>query len=129
MPWVSDSGPDNPFEGLPFLGDLAKMLQSSGPVSWDAARQFAVQVATDGQSEANPDPIERIRFEELVRVADLQVANLTGLATSTTGRVVTVVPDTLGYRLTVTFASGWRAAALPIADGIAPEGTPGVAGK
>ena len=43
--------------------------------------------------------------------------------------VVNVVPDTLGYRLTVTFASGWRAAALPIGDGIAPEATPGVAGK
>lgn len=43
--------------------------------------------------------------------------------------VVNVVPDTLGYRLTVTFASGWRAAALPIDDGIAPEATPGVAGK
>ena len=43
--------------------------------------------------------------------------------------VVNVVPDTLGYRLTVTFASGWRAAALPIDDGIAPEATPGVAAK
>lgn len=43
--------------------------------------------------------------------------------------VVGVVPDTLGYRLTVTFASGWRAAALPIGDGVAPEATPGVAVK
>jgi putative hydrolase len=91
---VSASGPENPFEGLPFLGDLAKMLQSSGPVSWDAARQFAVQVATDGQPESNPDPLERIAFEELARVADLRVADLTGLSTSITGNVVTVVPVT-----------------------------------
>jgi hypothetical protein len=35
--------------------------------------------------------------------------------------------DTLGYRLTVTFASGWRTAVLPITDGIAPEATPGIA--
>jgi putative hydrolase len=93
---MSGSGPDNPFEGLPFLGDLAKMLQSSGPVSWDAARQFAQQVATDGASEANPDPVERIRFEELARVADLRVTDVTGLATSTTGRVVTILPVTRG---------------------------------
>ena len=93
---VSESGPDNPFEGLPFLGDLAKMLQSSGPVSWDAARQFALQVATEGASEPNPDPVDRIRFEELSRVADLRITDLTGLATSTTGRVVTVLPVTRG---------------------------------
>jgi putative hydrolase len=93
---VSEHGPtgDNPFEGLPFLGDLAKMLQGSGPVSWDAARQFAVQMATGGQSEPNPDPADRIRFEELVRVADLRVTDLTGLSTSTTGRVISVVPVT-----------------------------------
>jgi putative hydrolase len=91
---VSASGPDNPFEGLPFLGDLAKMLQSSGPVSWDAARQFAIQVATEGQPEANPDPLERIAFEELARVADLRVCDVTGLSTSTTGGVVSVVPVT-----------------------------------
>ena len=91
---VSPSGPENPFEGLPFLGDLAKMLQSSGPVSWDAARQFAVQVATEGQPEANPDPLERIAFEELARVADLRVSDVTGLSTSTAGRAVNVVPVT-----------------------------------
>lgn len=39
--------------------------------------------------------------------------------------VRSVVADTLGHRLTVTFASGWRAAALPIPDGKAPEATYG----
>ncbi len=33
--------------------------------------------------------------------------------------------DPLGHRLTVTFASGWRAAALPVDDGKAPEATYG----
>lgn len=93
---MSESGPGNPFEGLPFLGDLAKMLQSSGPVSWDAAKQFALQVATEGTSESNPDPLTRIKFEELARVADLRVSDLTGLSTSTTGHVVTVLPVTRG---------------------------------
>lgn len=93
---MGDRGPagDNPFEGLPFLGDLARMLQSQGPLSWDAARQFAQQVATGGTSEANPDPAERIQLEQLSRVADLRVADVTGLPTSTTGAVVTVVPVT-----------------------------------
>ena len=42
--------------------------------------------------------------------------------------VSTVVPDTLGYRLTITFKSGWRTAVVPIDDGVRPEETPGVAG-
>jgi len=39
--------------------------------------------------------------------------------------VRSVVPDPLGHRLTVTFNSGWRAAALPVDDGKAPEATAG----
>jgi hypothetical protein len=40
--------------------------------------------------------------------------------------VTSVVADTLGYRLTVTFGSGWRTAVLPIRDGVKPEDTPGI---
>jgi len=40
--------------------------------------------------------------------------------------VVSVDVDPLGYRLTVRFKSGWRAAALPIDDGIEPLATPGL---
>ncbi|MGE0438895.1 MAG: hypothetical protein AB7L66_00185 [Gemmatimonadales bacterium] len=36
--------------------------------------------------------------------------------------VTSVQADTLGYRLTVTFASGWRTAVVPIADGVVPDG-------
>jgi putative hydrolase len=79
---------------MPFFGDLARMLQGQGPVSWDAARQFATQVATGGTPEGNVEPLERIRFEELARVAELRVAGATGLETSVTGRPVTVVPVT-----------------------------------
>jgi hypothetical protein len=39
--------------------------------------------------------------------------------------VRSVVADPLGHRLTITFNSGWRAAALPIDDGKAPEATYG----
>lgn len=59
---------------------------------WDNARQVAISVATDGQSEPNVDPVERIGIEQLARVADLHVADVTGLRTSTSGRPVAAVP-------------------------------------
>ena len=71
-----------------------RMLQQQGPVSWDAARQLAMSIATGGQSEPNVDPLERIRIEQLARVADLRVADATGLSTSITGRTVTIIPVT-----------------------------------
>src|SRR3954463_5302559 len=107
-----------------FLGDLAKMLQGSGPVSWDAAKQFALQVATDGKPEDNPDPIERIRFEELVRVADLRVSDLTGLPTSTTGRIVTILPVTRGEWARRTL-DGWRPLLERLSTSLSPAGTAG----
>lgn len=88
------SSGSNPFEGMPFFGDLLKMLGSQGPVQWDGARQLALSIATGGESEPNVDPLERVRYEQLARVADLQVAQATGLSTSTTGRSVTVTPVT-----------------------------------
>ncbi len=121
---MSESGPGNPFEGLPFLGDLAKMLQSSGPVSWDAAKQFALQVATEGTSESNPDPLTRIKFEELARVADLRVSDLTGLSTSTTGHVVTVLPVTRGEWSRRTL-DAWRPLLERLSTSLTAAGTEG----
>jgi hypothetical protein len=40
--------------------------------------------------------------------------------------VVAVDADPLGHRLTVRFKSGWRAAAVPVDDGVEPESTPGI---
>jgi hypothetical protein len=40
--------------------------------------------------------------------------------------VANVVPDSLGYRLTVTFKSGWRTAIVPVNDGVQPQDTPGL---
>lgn len=96
---MSGSGPPgggNPFEGFPLFGDLAKMFASQGPVNWDVARQMALWVATEGKPQGNVDPMERIRLEELARVADLQVADATGLSTSVTGGLLSVLPVTRG---------------------------------
>ena len=86
--------PENPFGGIPFLGDLMKMLGAQGGFRWDQSVQIAMQLATEGRSEDNPDPLERIALEQLARVAELQVARVTGLPTSTTGRPVSIVPVT-----------------------------------
>ncbi|HEY1651837.1 MAG TPA: zinc-dependent metalloprotease [Acidimicrobiales bacterium] len=75
--------PDNPMGGL--LGDLMKVI-GSGPGSGDnwfeAARTLAFGVATDGGEDDNPDPLVRIAFEELARVAELHVAAATGITPS-----------------------------------------------
>jgi putative hydrolase len=98
MSGFGPTGDDNPFEGMPFFGDLNKMLGgmggAAGGLQWDAARQMAMQVASGGESEANIDPIARMDVEQLARVADLHVAQKTGLSTSMTGRGVQVVPVT-----------------------------------
>ena len=82
----------NPFEQLPIFGDLAKLFSEQGPVSWDVARQISLLLATEGQPEANVDPLVRMRFEELARVAELNVADATGLVTAPAGGVLHVVP-------------------------------------
>ena len=72
--------PDNPMGGL--LGDLLKVI-GSGPGagdSWfEAARTLAFGVATDGGQDENPDPLVRIAFDELARVAELHVTDATGI--------------------------------------------------
>lgn len=78
------------------FGDLARMFSRQGPVNWDVARQTAGWLATDGKGEPNVDPLERIRLEELVRVADLQVSSATGLDTSIAGGVLSILPVTRG---------------------------------
>ncbi len=88
------SGGDNPFEGLPMFRDLARLFAGQGPVNWDIARQIAVWTATEGEAEPNVDPVARIRFEELLRVADLHVSNATGLSTTLGGGLLSVVPTT-----------------------------------
>ena len=73
---------------MPIFGDLAKLFVSQGPVNWEIARQMAQFIAVGGRAEGNVEPLERIRLEELVRVAELHVGSETGLPTSVTGGVL-----------------------------------------
>jgi putative hydrolase len=70
--------PFNPFGGFPMFGDIAKALQGQGPLNWDAARQFALIGATQGQPEHNVDPADRIAYSDLARIAGMHVNDVTG---------------------------------------------------
>lgn len=99
---MSEPGPlGNPFEGFGFLGDIARLLGQQGPLNWDAARQFALMLATEGTPEINVDPPTRIRWAELGRIAELHVQGATGLDLTVGGRaaeVVAVSPGTWAQR-------------------------------
>lgn len=118
QPGSSDSG-GSPLGGMPLFGDLAKLFAQQGPIGWDAARQLALSIATDGGEERNVDPLERIRLEQLVRVAELHVANATGLPASFGGTGVSIMPVTRGQWATTTL-DAWR----PLFERLAGSLTP-----
>ncbi|HSZ36195.1 MAG TPA: zinc-dependent metalloprotease [Acidimicrobiales bacterium] len=95
--------PDNPMGGL--LGDLMKVIGSGSGAgdSWfEAARTLAFGVATDGGQDETPDPLVRIAFEELARVAELHVAAATGITPTSGGTGVsfeTVGPGQWSFRV------------------------------
>jgi putative hydrolase len=97
---VSDPSNDdqvpNPFGGLPMFGDLARMLQGQGPLNWDLARQMAIGIATNGVAEPNVDPSVRFALNDLARIAELHVHELTGLTTTVAGRSVEIIATTPG---------------------------------
>jgi len=104
----------NPFQFL--LGDLMKMFSTNAPDQWEMTRAFGLQVATDGTAEPNVEPIERIRLEELARVAELHVIEATGMPVSSDGRRITCVPTGRGD-WTVRALEAWR----PVLSAMAPS--------
>lgn len=105
-PFSGENG-DDPFRGIPIFGDLARLFSQQGNIGWDAARQLALSVATDGGTEPNVDPLERIRFEGLARVAELQISAATGLPVSRGGLGISIVPVTRGQWATSAL-DAWR---------------------
>lgn len=125
---MSDAGPGgfNPFEGLPMFRDLARLFAGQGPINWDIARQIGVWTATEGATEPNVDPVERIRLEELLRVADLRVSDATGLSTVVTGGLLSADPTTRSQWALKTLGA-WRPflerLAAAVSDAGEAEGT------
>ncbi len=77
------------FPGM--FNDLLRLLRTDSPIQWDLALQLAQTIAGENGPEANVDPLARIRLEELARIAELHVADVTGMATTPDGRPVAVV--------------------------------------
>jgi putative hydrolase len=72
------------------IRDLARMLTSQGPINWEFARQLALMTAAEGEPEPNPDPLARVRLEELLRVAELHVEEATGLPAAASGGLLSL---------------------------------------
>ncbi|HUC38050.1 MAG TPA: zinc-dependent metalloprotease [Acidimicrobiales bacterium] len=76
------------------LGDLLGLMGSASAGAGrqtEMARTLAYSVATGGEPEANVEPIERIELEELARIAEMHVSELTGSPVSPKGTPVEIV--------------------------------------
>jgi len=78
---VTDQGlPEDAFADVPLLRELQRVLLSgSGPVNWELARQVGIASATWGQDDPAPTEEDRQGLEGAVRMAELTVAELTGM--------------------------------------------------
>ena len=95
MQFVSGSGPfgdDDPFAGMAAMFNqfIGAFGGGGTAISWDHAKQMAGSIANGGDPEPNVDPVERIRIEQLARVAELHVTQATGLQIPSAGGIVTI---------------------------------------
>ncbi|MET0627647.1 MAG: zinc-dependent metalloprotease [Acidimicrobiia bacterium] len=74
------------------LSQIMRMLQSTGPVNWEVARQTAEWVALEGKPEPSVAPADHTQFEELAHAAQTLVVAETGLTATFATRVETVGP-------------------------------------
>jgi len=74
------------------LGQMMRMLQSTGPVNWEVARQTAEWVALEGKAEAPVAPADHTQFEELAHAAQTLVVGETGLTAAFATALATVGP-------------------------------------
>tara|TARA_B110000014_G_scaffold30482_1_gene19029 strand:- start:6065 stop:7234 length:1170 start_codon:yes stop_codon:yes gene_type:complete len=110
----SNPDDDNPFSDMSFLNEILKSFSQQGGQS---AKQIAMTIASGGTSEPNVDPVERMEFENLLRVAELHVNKMTGLPPSRSGSLK-IEPVT---------KAGWATHSLdalkPLLSGLASIGT------
>lgn len=74
------------------LNQVMRMLQSTGPVNWEVARQTAEWVALEGRPEPAVTPADRAQFTELTRAAQTLVVAETGLTGTFATDVTTIGP-------------------------------------
>lgn len=89
----------------------------------------ADQFASYGPEQAEKVAIGRSLAQAYDGTTDTDFGAQMGVAVAfarTMPDVVDIKADTLAYFMTIKFKSGWRTAVLPIADGKAPQDTPGL---
>ena len=118
MPPDDAGEPEHPFTN-PLFANLARAMASQGPLQWDVARQTALMTATQGTVEHNVDPPRRLRTEELARVAEMHVREITGLAVAATTVEVMNRATWVQHTLT-TWKSFFDALAQALAQPVAP---------
>jgi coenzyme F420 biosynthesis associated uncharacterized protein len=77
----SGSGlPDDAFADVPLLREIQRVLLSgAGPVNWELARQVGIASGAMSGDDAQPTDEDRRVLQGAVRMAELAVADLTGL--------------------------------------------------
>ena len=124
-------GGDEP-ERSPFpfgidLGQFAQMLQSSGPVNWEIARQVALGVALEGASDPVVAPADREQFDELTRAAQTLVVGETGLAATFRAPVELLGPGAWAELHLRVLRPVLETLATTLAEGMTPENEEGEA--
>jgi putative hydrolase len=72
--------PEDAFADVPLLREIQRvLLSSSGPVNWELARQVGIASSSWGSDDPRPDEGEQEELEGAVRMAELAVADLTGM--------------------------------------------------
>jgi len=74
------------------FNQLVRMLQSTGPVNWEVARQTAEWVAAEGRPEPSVPGSDHAQFEELAHAAQTLIVAETGLTGTFATRLQTVGP-------------------------------------
>jgi putative hydrolase len=73
--------PEDAFADVPLLREIQRvLLAGTGPVNWELARQIGIASASWGQDDPPPAEEDRSGFEGAVRMAELAVADLTGMS-------------------------------------------------
>lgn len=105
------------------LGDLLRLMPPGHGFQWPVAHQLAASAAIGDEADPNPDPRDRIRLEELSVLAEMHVADLTGMQPSPAGRSPRLVPTSRGEWARRTLET-WRPVLERLGTAAAPPGTP-----
>ncbi len=74
------SPPGDPMNEVPLFREIQRVLLSSpGPINWELARQVGIATASWGSDDQAPSEEDARSFAETVRLAELSVAEFTGL--------------------------------------------------